>query len=532
MLSVLRSVLLRRFAPFLLLALLAAGRPALAQPYVCIDTNVGEFCMELLEEEAPRTVENFLNYVESGRFDNTFFHRTVPDFIIQGGGYTTDPLGEEIQQDASIPNEFGLSNTRGTVAMAKFDNQPNSATSEWFVNLTDNSATLDFSNGGFTVFARVVQGMDVVDGIGNSQRADLRNSLGGAFGEVPVLRKPETGIGLEDLVLLERAYVAEDVTPDPEEPGEEEPGPEPEEDALYACTADWVAQLAPTQVCFATNMGEFCVDLLTGSAPNTVANFLHYVADRDYDSTLIHRSVQNFVIQGGGYKSSPFARSVPEDDPIANEFNVPNTRGTLAMAKVGGEPDSATSQWFVNLADNSSLDTDNGGFTVFARVREQDMPVIDAIADLPAWNLGFLNDAFVSAPLRRSDNLDGLNVGDFVVVERVYIPGAPRNPCLPAIDALTEFRGSQFSLPVRVGAKLYRVVMRLQSLPPAYVFTVDMSRIVELVDGGQETAVFENGLLTVPSIKVGNGVLTDVVFELTDRDGFEFTLRDYTRPGE
>ena len=199
------------------LLLLAAGllsvRGALAQQYVCMETNLGEFCMELYADSAPNTVANFLNYVERGDFDNTLIHRSAPEVIIQGGGYYLEPLGQPVEEETTVANEFSLPNTRGSVAMAKLPGQPDSATNQWFINLADN-AGLNFADGGYTVFAGVVLGMDVVDIIGNLQRASLARYLGAPFQEVPVLRKPAAGIGLEDFVEIRRAW-ATDTLPAP-----------------------------------------------------------------------------------------------------------------------------------------------------------------------------------------------------------------------------------------------------------------------------------------------------------------------------
>lgn len=151
-------------------------------------------------------------------------------------------------------------------------------------------------------------------------------------------------------------------------------------------------------VTFVTNFGDVEFELLADDAPGTVENFLTYIEDGDYANSIFHRLVPGFVVQGGGFRTSEefFCPSdgcavedidasdfdaVPVDDPIVNEFGVPNTRGTVAMAKLGGNPDSATSQFFVNLSDNrANLDNQNGGFTVFAQVN--DMTVIDTIAAL------------------------------------------------------------------------------------------------------------------------------------------------------
>jgi len=152
---------------------------------VILQTTLGDIEIELFDEEAPQTVQNFLNYLRDGDFDNTFIHRSVPDFIIQGGGFNfVDGVAGQVPADPPIINEFGRSNTRGTIAMAKLENDPNSATSGWFINLGDNSANLDSQNGGFTVFGQVIgDGMEVVDAIGALQ---IWNA-GSPFGELPLI---------------------------------------------------------------------------------------------------------------------------------------------------------------------------------------------------------------------------------------------------------------------------------------------------------------------------------------------------------
>ena len=142
-------------------------------PIVTVDTNFGNFQMELLATSAPKTVANFLSYVDSGAYTDTIFHRSVPSFVIQTGGFTSPSATfTSVQQFATIPanspvqNEFNVSNTVGTVAMAKLGNNPNSATDQWFINLGDNSSNLDKQNGGFTVFAKVLgNGMQVANQI-------------------------------------------------------------------------------------------------------------------------------------------------------------------------------------------------------------------------------------------------------------------------------------------------------------------------------------------------------------------------------
>ena len=119
-------------------------------------TNLGDLDVNLIDTYAPKTVANFLNYVNRGDFNNSIIHRSVPGFIIQGGGYQlVSHVPTAIAQDAAVKNEFAVSNTRGTLAMAKMDGDPNSATNQWFFNTMDNSRTLNNQNGGFTVFGRV-----------------------------------------------------------------------------------------------------------------------------------------------------------------------------------------------------------------------------------------------------------------------------------------------------------------------------------------------------------------------------------------
>ena len=142
-----------------------------------------------------------------------------------------------------------------------------------------------------------------------------------------------------------------------------------------------------SSVTLKTVLGDVVIELFDEQAPDTVGNFLNYVADGDYNKSFIHRSVNDFVIQGGGYAVTEGGIiDVPRDPPVINEPGISNLRGTLAMAKRPGDPDSATSQWFINLADNSDLlDDENGGYTVFGQVTGNGMEVVDAIAALPIW---------------------------------------------------------------------------------------------------------------------------------------------------
>ena len=132
---------------------------------VILETSKGEIEIELDTDKAPITVENFLEYVDAGFFDDTIFHRVIPDFMIQGGGFTADMSQKKTRAPIKNEADNGLKNDRGTLAMAR-TRDVNSATAQFFINLKDN----DFLNHGgrdfgYAVFGRVASGMEVVDAI-------------------------------------------------------------------------------------------------------------------------------------------------------------------------------------------------------------------------------------------------------------------------------------------------------------------------------------------------------------------------------
>lgn len=161
--------------------------------------------------------------------------------------------------------------------------------------------------------------------------------------------------------------------------------------AVLVTTSTQASASTIVEMVFNLGLGESPFDTvyieLFDDTPATQANFLNYVNDGDFTDVLMHRSVSGFVLQGGGFDTDLVA--IPTDAPVVNEFGRSNLRGTIAMAKVGDDPNSATSQFFFNLGDNSAnLDTQNGGFTVFARVLGNGMDLIDALAGLSTINLG------------------------------------------------------------------------------------------------------------------------------------------------
>lgn len=166
-----------------------------------------------------------------------------------------------------------------------------------------------------------------------------------------------------------------------------------------------------TIVQFQTVMGDFQVNLYDKTTPKTVENFLAYVKSGAYNNSIIHRAVPGFIVQGGGfrYENKYPLVEVTQNAAVINEPVYANKRGTIAMAKVGGNPNSATNQWFFNLADNSgNLDSQNSGFTVFGEVTGNGMAIVDAMAALNIFNMG-ANTAFTDMPLRNYTTTDGTN---------------------------------------------------------------------------------------------------------------------------
>jgi len=188
-----------------------------------------------------------------------------------------------------------------------------------------------------------------------------------------------------------------------------------------------------------TVVGDFQVNLFDEATPQTVANFLDYVNSGAYANNTVHRSSAGFVIQMGGFQ---YNNSFPPDPiatglPVNNEPVFSNLRGTLSMAKFGGNPNSATSQFFVNLSNNASnLDAQNGGFSVFGQVIGDGMDVVDQIAALGRFNFG---GTFNEVPLRNYSATDASNavipndtqlviITDIVVIDAAVVTNPNLNP--------------------------------------------------------------------------------------------------------
>ncbi len=192
---------------FLCITLIFSLSAANADTIAHFDTSLGSFDVQLYDTAAPITVQNFWAYVTGGLYQDSFIHRSMPGFVIQGGGFTYDQPQIEATDFPAVPvfdpivNEFdpSRSNIRGTIAMAKVGAQydgegvlipgtgPDSATSQWFFNLGDNSYNLDNQNGGFTVFGEVLgNGMDVIDAIAAVGIFNFTNSVSDVFSNLPL----------------------------------------------------------------------------------------------------------------------------------------------------------------------------------------------------------------------------------------------------------------------------------------------------------------------------------------------------------
>ncbi len=149
---------------------------------VKLETSMGNIVIELNEQAAPVTVRNFLGYVEAGFYDGVIFHRVIPGFMIQGGGFTEQMTRKKTRDPIINEAKNGLSNMRGTIAMAR-TSDPNSATSQFFINHSDNDFLnyIDENKAGYAVFGKVTEGMDVVDAI-----AAVKTTTKNGMDDVPV----------------------------------------------------------------------------------------------------------------------------------------------------------------------------------------------------------------------------------------------------------------------------------------------------------------------------------------------------------
>ncbi len=310
-----------------------------------LETTYGTVILDLLADAAPNHVAHFITRAREGAYDGTTFHRVIAMGIIQGG----DPISKDPAQSAKYgtgglgvlrfePNSE--KHTRGAVSAVLVPGRRDSAGSQFFICITDQAAL----DGQYTVFARVVEGINVAQKI-STVPADMT---------IPSERVEITKVSIR-----------------------EKPAPVPE--PFVAETAE---ELSKHRAVIETSMGNMTVELFADRAPNHVRNFLRLAEIGVYDGTAFHRVVRGFVIQGGYIPSrrepldanqEKYVRSLPP------EFSpTPHEKGILSMAR-GDDPASATTSFFVVTARTPALDNQ---YTVFGRVAEG-LEVLDAIDAVP-----------------------------------------------------------------------------------------------------------------------------------------------------
>ncbi len=207
-----------------------------------------------------------------------------------------------------------------------------------------------------------------------------------------------------------------------------------------------------TTVRMHTTLGDIDVQLMDTSAPATVANFLNYVSAGAYSNTFIHRGIPGFIVQGGGFRwddATTIVSGIPANLPVINEYSAArsNLRGTIAMAKLGSDPNSATNQWFFNLADNAAnLDSQNGGFTVFGQLSGNGMQVVDAIAALPVTNAG---GNFANLPLAGTPTGGAISGKNLVMITGISVLPEPPGNALSVVGGWN-LLGNGMSDPIAV----------------------------------------------------------------------------------
>ena len=281
-----------------------------------------------------------------------------------------------------------------------------------------------------------------------------------------------------------------------------------------------VQSASATTVRVITSLGDFSIELFDDVTPVTVANFLNYVNSGRFNGTLIHRSVSNFIIQGGWLSYNAATNQLDPitlDVAIQNEFSVSNTRGTVAMAKVEGDPNSATSQWFVNLADNSAnLDDQNGGFTAFGRVIGDGMTVVDNIAAQPTFTIA----GITNFPLLNYSS-------DAMIVKSNFVSIAV------VVEVPNYFDEASGRLHVTVDAGAFglaSMAFSITATEPSVIVQLDLSSVAVLTETVDKIATFDakTGRLVLPELVIsGEVAFRNLSFILTDAEQLLFTLESF-----
>lgn len=331
--------------------------PATLGESVSISISVKDFGTikaDLYPKIAPITVAHIVSLIQEEFYDGLIFHRVIDNFMIQGGDPTGTGYGDPSQK--TIYGEFSdngvtnnLKNTRGVLAMAR-STDPNSASSQFFINTKDNSHL----DGSYATFGMVTEGMDVVDAI-SKVKTDSDD-------------RPLTQVVIETIriesINTELITTTDITTTEPETPEDPQLGTDPVKITIEVA-----------------DFGTIKAELYPQHAPITVAHIVSLINEGFYDGLIFHRIIDGFMIQGGDPTGTGYGSA--DQETIKGEFaangvenNLKNLRGVIAMARKSYPYDSATSQFFINLKDNEGLD---GQYATFGMVTEG-MEVVDAIA--------------------------------------------------------------------------------------------------------------------------------------------------------
>jgi peptidyl-prolyl cis-trans isomerase B (cyclophilin B) len=317
---------------------------------------LGSMVIELLPEVAPKHVANFDSLVRTKFYNGTAFHRVVPGFMIQGGDPNSKSKPKETwgmgdPSQKTVPAEFGkLSHTRGMIAAARLGNDVNSATSQFFICHGD----AKFLDGQYTIFGRVISGMDVVDSIA----------------KVPC----DMNSGGEKALPQEKVEMT--ITPK----------------AQYVISVTHGGK----------TLGDITIETLPEVAPKHVAQIDSLVAEKTFDGTAFHRVIPGFMIQGGDLGSKPNGRpknewgqGLPGLKTLPAEFSkLSHKRGMVSMARLGNDVNSATTQFFICHGDPTFLDNQ---YTIWAQV-VTGMEIVDKVAAVPCAQG---SDGAVSSPVEK-----------------------------------------------------------------------------------------------------------------------------------
>lgn len=291
------------------------------------------------------------------------------------------------------------------------------------------------------------------------------------------------------------------------------------------------------------------------TTPATAANFLEYVDAGSYANTIVHRAIENFIVQAGGFNvtpsGDPIFGSIQQLDPVVNEPGNTNVRGTIAMAKVGGDPDSATNQFFFNLGDNSAnLDNQNGGFTAFARVLGDGMTVVDEIAGVPTFNTSVNSPgplppadiAFDDIPLVDYTSNDPVTRDNLVTITSVTRVGelvytvTSSNPSL--VTAAVTVNGSLTLTPASATAGAATITVRAASVfdtsdfvEEEFTVTVDLPPEDAVIVTGSDIRAGSQPLVTVINAVTGDIVNQFLAYEPSFRGGVRVALGDVVGDG-